>query len=80
MRVFDVDIERYKTEIDKILDLCAEKKDYSHLAKYKMKIEVNGKITEMLPQHALMNAIIENYMPSGIDMFAERLFYFGNQG
>lgn len=78
MRVFDVDIERYKTEIDKILDLCAEKKDYSHLAKYKMKIEVNGKITEMLPQHALMNAIIENYMPTGIDMFAERLFYFGD--
>jgi hypothetical protein len=78
MKIFDQGIKYYKAEIDKVLDLCAEKKDYDLLAKVKIKHTINNKPVDVLPQHALYNAIIEAYLPEGIDMVAEKLYYFGD--
>lgn len=78
MRIFDNNIETYKTEIDKVLNLCAEKKDYSLLSKIKISHDIRGKKVDILPQHALYNAILESYLPEGIDMFADKLYYMGD--
>lgn len=76
--VFSRNVERYKLEIDKSLAHCAERKDWSSLSTHKMKHLFKGKEIEILPQHAVYNSIIESYIPEDLDMFSNKLYYFGD--
>ena len=60
-RIFKNNVKEYVSEIDAVLNYCAEHKSFDTLAKKTISIVVNGKKVNILPQHALYNSIVESY-------------------
>ena len=77
-RIFKNNVKEYVSEIDAVLNYCAEHKSFDTLAKKTISIVVNGKKVDILPQHALYNSIVESYLPRDLDMQSNKLYYFGD--
>ncbi len=74
---FNVSVAKYVDEIKKSLQMCAEKEDYT-LMNRRVHFEELPHGYEIMPQHALWNAIVESYVPHDLSMKDEKLYYSGD--
>ena len=74
---FNVSIAEYVKEIQKSIDICAEKEDYTLMSR-RVHFKELPDGYKIMPQHALWNAIIESYVPQDFDMKGYGLYYAGD--
>jgi len=74
---FNVSVAEYVKEIQKSIDICAEKEDYTLMSR-RVHFKELPDGYKIMPQHALWNSIIESYVPEDFDMKGYGLYYAGD--
>ena len=78
-KLYSQNIGDYYKKLQVLLDECAKRKDFGLLSttKFNITLENGNVLKDVLIQHCIFNSILESYYPSDLNMFDNKLYYFG---